>query len=124
MITVNYRSPLPLYQQIKESVTKLIITGAVRAGEQLPSVRELATQLAINPNTIARAYRELESEGYIYTVSGRGCFVAERADSRANTDAALEAFRESAAKLIFGGIDSELLKAEIDKINGEVAHNA
>ena len=77
MIQLNYRDTRPFYQQIKDNVRQLVVSGTLKKDEKLPSVRELAASLAINPNTIQRAYRELESEGYIYTLSGKGTFVAE-----------------------------------------------
>ena len=76
MISLNYRDSRPIYEQIEDGLRKLIVTGALGADEKLPSVRALAAQLAINPNTIQRAYAELEREGFIYTVKGRGNFVA------------------------------------------------
>ena len=76
MLIVNYRDARPIYQQIKDGLRKLILTGAIAADEKLPSVRALATDLAINPNTIQRAYAELESEGVIYSVAGKGSFAA------------------------------------------------
>ena len=75
LITLNYRDPRPIYEQLKEKLRRMILSGAMAEGEKLPSVRELASQLTINPNTIARAYRELESEGFVYPISGRGSFV-------------------------------------------------
>ena len=77
MISLNYRDSRPIYEQIEDGLRKLIVTGALGADEKLPSVRALAAQLAINPNTIQRAYTQLEAEGYVYTVSGRGTFVSE-----------------------------------------------
>lgn len=77
MIQLNYRDTRPFYQQIKDNVRHLVVSGALKKDEQLPSVRELAASLAINPNTIQRAYRELENEGYIYTLPGKGTFAAE-----------------------------------------------
>ena len=74
MISLNYRDSRPIYEQIKDGLRKLIVTGAISADEKLPSVRSLATQLSINPNTIQRAYNELEGEGYIYSVPGKGSF--------------------------------------------------
>ena len=65
MLTLNYRDTKPIYIQIKSGLKKLMITGAIATDEKLPSVRELAGTLAINPNTIQRAYRELEAEGYL-----------------------------------------------------------
>lgn len=78
MIQLNYRDSKPIYEQIKDGFRRLIISNSITASEKLPSVRELASSLAINPNTIQRAYRDLESEGYLYTVAGKGTFVAER----------------------------------------------
>ena len=76
MIVLDYRDSRPLYQQLKDSLRRMMLTGLLEPDEKLPSVRALATQLAINPNTIQRAYAELEAEGYIYSVAGRGSFVS------------------------------------------------
>ena len=86
MISLDYRDGRPLYQQVKDSLRRMMLTGLLEPDEKLPSVRSLATQLYINPNTIQRAYRELEAEGYICSVPGRGSFVCQQ-------DAALEAHR-------------------------------
>ena len=75
MITLNYRDARPIYEQVCDGLRRLIVSGAIADGDKLPSVRALATQLAINPNTIQRAYRRLEAEGWIATVPGKGCFV-------------------------------------------------
>lgn len=72
MIQLNYRDARPIYEQVKDGFRHLIIQGVMEKDEKLPSVRELATSLTINPNTIQRAYRELEQEGYVYTIPGRG----------------------------------------------------
>ena len=77
MIVLDYRDSRPLYQQVKDSLRRMMLTGLLEPDEKLPSVRSLATQLAINPNTIQRAYSQLETKGYVYTVSGRGTFVCE-----------------------------------------------
>ena len=76
MIVLDFRDSRPLYQQVKDSLRRMMLTGLLEPDEKLPSVRSLATQLAINPNTIQRAYAELEAEGYIYSVAGRGSFVS------------------------------------------------
>ena len=78
MLTLNYRDSRPIYGQIKDGLRRLIVTGALEPDEKLPSVRSMAMDLAINPNTIQRAYAELEAEGFIDTVAGKGCFVAEK----------------------------------------------
>ena len=77
MISINYRDPRPIYEQIRDELQKLILTGVLPPGEKLPSVRELAQELAINPNTIQRAYRELEQAGFIYSVPGKGSFAGK-----------------------------------------------
>ncbi|MBQ1678734.1 MAG: GntR family transcriptional regulator [Oscillospiraceae bacterium] len=77
MISLNYRDPRPIYEQLEEKLRRLILSGAIAEGERLPSVRELAGQLAINPNTIQRAYRELEQAGFIYSVPGKGSFAGK-----------------------------------------------
>lgn len=82
MFSINYRDPRPIYEQVKDSLRRDIITGILQPDEKVPSVRDAAGELAINPNTIQKAYRELESEGYIYSVAGKGSFVAECTDAR------------------------------------------
>lgn len=77
LIYINFRDARPIYQQVKEGFCRLILSGALPPGYRLPSVRELASNLAINPNTIQRAYRELEQEGYTVSVPGKGSFVCE-----------------------------------------------
>ena len=77
MIELNYRDSRPIYEQVKDGLRRLVMTGAIAPGDKLPSVRQMAAALAINPNTIQRAYAQLEMEGYVYSVAGRGTFVAE-----------------------------------------------
>lgn len=76
MIQLNYRDSRPIYEQIKDGIKQLIYTEVLCADDKLPSVRDLASKLAINPNTISRAYKELEQEGVIYTLSGKGTFIS------------------------------------------------
>ncbi len=83
MIAINFRDARPIYEQVRDGFRQLILSGALPADTKMPSVRELAAQLAINPNTIQRAYRELEADGYIVSVPGRGSFVRERSDAAA-----------------------------------------
>lgn len=77
MIQLNYKEARPLYEQIKESIRKMVISNAFLADEKLPSVREMASQLAVNPNAIERAYQELEQDGYVYRRKDEGPFVAK-----------------------------------------------
>ena len=77
MIHLDYRDSRPIYQQVKDNLRRLMVTDVLNSGDKLPSVRALASQLSINPNTIQRAYAELEAEGYVVSVTGKGNFVAE-----------------------------------------------
>ena len=76
MLSLNYRDGRPINEQVRDGLRRLIITGAIPPGDKLPSVRALAGQLAINPNTIQRSYESLEQEGYAYSVPGKGSFAA------------------------------------------------
>ena len=77
MIRLDYRDSRPIYEQVRDGLRRLMVTGVMQPGEQLPSVRSLAMELSINPNTIQRAYAELERQGYIYSIKGKGSFVAD-----------------------------------------------
>ena len=100
----------PIYAQLVEQLQRAIVSGAYAPGAKIPSVRELAGQLAINPNTIQRAYRELESEGYILSVAGKGSFVTQ-VDRLAEQQKkeALNAFRAAAQRLRALGLSAEAL---------------
>lgn len=117
MIQLNYRDSKPIYEQIKDGFRKLIISNTLSANEKLPSVRELASGLAINPNTIQKAYRDLESEGYIYTVAGKGSFVAEHREVYdARQHELLEEFDEIVHELYFLSVGKEMLRERIDRL--------
>ena len=112
MISLNYRDSRPIYEQIKDGLRKLIVTGAIGTDEKLPSVRALATQLSINPNTIQRAYNELEGEGYIYSVPGKGSFATGDPDADASRRRELwDKARELLAELRYLGVTQEELTA-------------
>ena len=112
MISLNYRDSRPIYEQIRDGLRKLIVTGAMQPDEKLPSVRSLAQQLSINPNTIQRAYNELESEGYIYSVPGKGSFASgdTGAEERRKQEL-LAQLRELTAELKYLGVSGEELAA-------------
>ena len=108
MISVNYRDQRPIYEQIKDGFRRQIAGGVLCKDDKLPSVRELASELAINPNTISRAYRELEHEGYIYTVQGRGCFVAgETAANEARKNELMSVLEKTIEELKILGVKKE-----------------
>ena len=117
MLQLNYRDSKPIYEQVKDGFRKLILSGTLATGEQLPSVRELAAQLAINPNTIQRAYRELESDGFIYSIPGKGSFAAALSDVSDRRKAELlQSFDETAAELLRLGIPQENLMDRIQQL--------
>ncbi len=114
MISLNYRDSRPIYEQIRDGLRKLIVTGAMQPDEKLPSVRVLAQQLSINPNTIQRAYNELESEGYIYSVPGKGSFASgDTGAEDARRQELKEKLRELVTELKYLGVSGEELIALI-----------
>ena len=120
MLQLNYRDSRPIYEQVKDGLRKLVISGAIAPDEKLPSVRSLASSLAINPNTIQRAYEALEREGYVYTVAGRGTFAAPQSDVGAERRGKLLAdFAEAARELLYLGVSPNQLKAHLDTIAKE-----
>ena len=122
MIHLDYRDARPIYVQIMDRFRDQISAGVLTSGEKLPSVRELAVQLSINPNTIQRSYRQLEAEGWIATVPGKGCFVC---GLPAYTDEQrlelLTAFDKSVAALLRMGMTRKELSERIEKEGNEHA---
>ncbi|MCI5741313.1 MAG: GntR family transcriptional regulator [Lachnospiraceae bacterium] len=117
MLNLNFRDTKPIYIQIKDGIKKLIITGAICADEKVPSVRELAESLAINPNTIQKAYKELETEGYLYSISGRGTFASSDVIAEPGRKQELmRDFEEVTEELLYLTVTSQELKNCIDEI--------
>lgn len=120
MIHLDYRDARPIYAQIIDGFKEQIATGILQPGEKLPSVRELAAALAINPNTIQRSYRQLEAEGWIATVPGKGCFVCNsEAGRELEQERWYEAFDEAAAALLALGVTREQL---MERLKGGNEH--
>ena len=101
MISLDYRIGQPLYYQVVDGFKRLILSGVIGENERLPSVRELASTLAINPNTIQRAYRELEAEGYVGASPGKGIFAV-------GGDALKEREVEAIYETVYSGIQKLL----------------
>ena len=121
MIVLDYRDSRPLYQQVKDSLRRMMLTGLLEPDEKLPSVRSLATQLAINPNTIQRAYESLETEGYVYSIPGKGSFAAPRTGvDEERRDRLLGQFDSLTAELLYLGVTRDRLIARIREKGGEV----
>lgn len=120
MIQLNYRDPRPIYEQVKDGIRKLAYSGMIGPDEKLPSVRELASKLAINPNTISRAYKELEQEGFIYTLTGKGTFVNQGFDLNDRRKEELyQQFDKVVKELLEISESVDLLKNRIDQLNGK-----
>lgn len=120
MISINNRDGRPIYEQIKEQLCRLILTGILPEGEKLPSVREMAGRLAINPNTIQRAYRELEAQGFVYSMAGKGSFVAALGDiDQGRRAEKMAQFRDAALELLRLGTEKQELAAILDQLDKE-----
>lgn len=114
MININFRDSRPIYEQVKTTLRKLIVLGAMSPDEKLPSVRELASQLVINPNTIQRAYRELEQEGYIISIPGKGSYANLSAQvDEGRKKELLTAMDEIVAELLYLGVTPDELDRRI-----------
>lgn len=114
MYKLDHTSGKPLYEQIRDNLKKLIIDGVLKPDEKILSVRELAVEMTINPNTIQKAYKDLENEGYIYSVRAKGFFVAPK-DNVKNTDVLFKALRETVQELYYlGAEEKELLETVFD----------
>lgn len=124
MIQLNYRDTRPIYEQVKEGFRSMIIRGELRQDTKLPSVRGLASSLEINPNTIQRAYRELEQEGYVYTVPGKGSFVVGKSEvDDLRCRELWEALESNVEELIFLGVSwGEIVEHIREKGSNRIRH--
>lgn len=128
-ITVDLRSRKPIFEQIIDSVRELAIKGLLLPDEHLPSVRALATELAINPNTIQKAYAELERQGVIYSLAGRGNFISSDISSLKEThrQELLFALEQSVAAALQNGVSSEdiieRVQNSLEKHKEEIHHD-
>ena len=124
MVKLDYKSGQPIHKQITKGIKNLVISGVLKTDEQLPSGRELSVSLTVNPNTVQRAYRDLETEGVIYSIRGKGNFVAKL--SSADPDRIAELYAGISAKineLLFWGEEKEaVLKAVEKALKGEMSH--
>lgn len=124
MIQLDYRDARPIYEQVKLGLRRLLYTGVISEHEKLPSVRDLASTLTINPNTIQRAYRELEAEGYLYSVPGKGTFAADISqipDMQLQT--LLSQFDELVKEIIYLSYDPKDLQSRIVNLSERSTEN-
>lgn len=118
IISIDLKNPKPIFEQVRDGFKNLIISGALATDEKIPSVREMAQILAINPNTIQKAYRELETEGYVYQVVGKGTFVAEVSpgENHEKINQLMAEIEDMARELIYLGVTKEKIKSILDKL--------
>ena len=122
MILLDYRDKRPIYEQVVEKLEKLIMGGALETDSKMPSVRSMGVDLAVNPNTIQRAYNQLEQEGYLYTVSGRGSFVAPESEWReGKKKKLLTEWRLVTERAKEAGLTREQLVIQLDQVYEGVA---
>lgn len=117
MILLDYRDKRPIYEQVVEKLERLIVNGGLEPLTKMPSVRSLAMELSVNPNTIQRAYAQLEQDGYLYTVSGRGSFVTAEDEWRENRQSQI--LREWSGLTLQAketGIEEERLASKLHQI--------
>ena len=88
MFQVDLKTRVPIYRQVLDNFKRLIYSGALKQGDRIPSIRDLAKQLGVNPNTVQKAYRELEEKGYFYTVQGQGSFISSPPESQVKEEIA------------------------------------
>ena len=124
MILLDYRDKRPLYEQMAEKLEQLIVSGGLEPLTRMPSVRSLAMELSVNPNTVQRAYAQLEQDGYLYTVSGRGSFVTAQEEWQENRQRRIwQEWQAVTGQAKEAGIPKERLAERIGRIYGEDAGN-
>lgn len=117
MLTVDFSSRTPVYQQLYDDVIRLVSLGVLKSDTKLPPVRILATELGINPNTVQKAYKMLEKDGYIYSTVGRGSFVSNKLDqNQAEKIQAKNDLKESIDKAYKKGITKDEMIELVDEI--------
>ena len=116
MILINHKDRRPIYEQIIERFEQLFLCGALETNAPMPSVRSLAMELSLNPNTIQRAYQELERAGYIYTIKGKGSFVSETSQNAdKKRQEVKKEMREGIEKALFAGISAQELRQMLEE---------
>lgn len=119
MFTIDLTSRTPIYEQIYFKIIELVIKGSLKENDQIPSVRNFAKESGINPNTVAKAYQELERNGIIYSLTGRGSFIA-KIDREIIKEFILSDFDSSVQKALTNGAEPDELKEHINKIYNDI----
>lgn len=123
MLTIDVKKNVPIYEQIIQQVKELCAKQILQPNEKLPSVREMSSLIVVNPNTVSKAYKELERQGVIVTVRGKGTFIAENPVIEANArerEALKESFRQLMIESYYHGINKEELYKWLEEIFHEL----
>jgi GntR family transcriptional regulator len=121
MIAIDLRSRMPIYEQIKNKIMELVVIGALKPNDPLPSIRVLASQLALNFNTVKKAYQDLEADGVVYTVVGRGSFIAEGALGAGHLrDRATEQFRSALQTALASGLSRQQIQEMVEQATAKL----
>ncbi len=125
MVTIKMQDPRPIYTQIVDGVKEQVVKGMLKPNDQVPSIRQLASMLAVTPNTVSKAYQELERQGVIVSVKGKGNFINEVNDMTScmawrSLNNIKEELRPLCIKLKYESIDKEVIKQVIDEIYDEL----
>lgn len=119
MIHLNFRSSQPIYEQIVTQYKYLVLQGFIKPGDAVPSVRKLALQLNVTPGTVAKAYRELESQRVIETIRGKGTFIANQVEYKIDEgviEKVKEDLKEQCMELIYQGLDKTQIVALVEEV--------
>lgn len=116
MFIIDAQSKIPIFEQLKKQILEFISIGVLSPDDKLPSVRTLANELGVNPNTVAKAYQELEINGYIYTAKGKGCFVSDNDTEQQIRNEKLIWYLEQTKEMKKHQIEKELLLNVINQV--------
>ena len=118
MLSIDYKNPKSIHEQIEDGIKELIVNGVLKENEKIPSVRELSVSLTVNPNTVQRAYKELELSGCIYSIKGKGNFVSplSRIKDEADTISLYETLESVVRELKFLKEDRKKIEEVIENI--------
>ncbi|EAF1189979.1 GntR family transcriptional regulator [Listeria monocytogenes] len=122
MFTINTKSQLPIYEQIVQKIKEQVVKGILREGEKILSIREFASRIGVNPNTVSKAYQELERQEVIVTVKGKGTFIANQKDKVSSPKKLAETkikLKETILDLVYLGINVE----EIHRLSDEYSQD-
>lgn len=115
MFDIDLQSRTPIYEQLYRRVTELVVKRQLAPGDKLPSVRELAKSLGVNPNTVSKAFQSLERDGVIYSLPGRGSFISEKR-SAAVLENAMSDFRKAVTEAVLSGLEEEAMLSAVKEI--------